>query len=318
MTITLLKGFRAAGVRFLRQDPSSQLWMDVGDQLARTKISQALRDNTNPSNDPININTGKDTENRSKRKLAAPTRNNRERKPFLSPEVIRDHDQTPAITSQIRSNIREVSPVPSVKKVSSVKILSPSVAKNLMVPSFDSSPSITRYEPRSVRSGIVCSGTSYYVSPADASLFEILEHEKTEDNNNFAMSLWSSSPKRLVDPFALPELPSSEGPLRLPSISKGLDNDDGLIDFSDVSTLDDGSTSAQSYPREVSPIPLPIFPLLNESITDGGDTRSSSPVEDFDDHLLTFAFSDYANVNPAFESHNTPCIRFRNRHALKT
>jgi hypothetical protein len=309
MTIELLKRFRAVGVRFLRQEPGGiGLWLDVGDQLARTKISQALRD-TNTIATPSQSNDGqasRNDDNGKKRKEPAPPSPDRNPKRVVAHDtIIREHDRaTPTTATAVPTLLREVSPFPSVDG-----------GADACVPSLEAIGASLQQDDRhgpSLRTNSVVVGSTssqYYVSPMDASLFEILlEHE---DSSIAATSsqfrCWSSSTSARLhnnhNPFVLPDLPSNDAPLRLSSISIKVWDDD--VDGGSDEHHHDGSAivedHVQSKPREVSPISFAVnnTSLHNCDCGGGGRARSMTAAhgtsvidEDFDDHLLALTQSD--------------------------
>jgi hypothetical protein len=321
MTIELLKRFRAVGVRFLRQEPGGiGLWLDVGDQLARTKISQALRD-TNTTATPSPSNDGqpsRNDDNGKKRNAPTPLSPDRNPKRVVADDtIILEHNRaTPTTATAAPTQLREVSPFPSVDGRAGV-----------YVPSLEAIGASLQHDDRhgpSLRTNgdvVDLTSSQYYVSPMDASLFEILLEDSSIVASSSQFRCWSSSTSARFlnnhNPFVLPDLPSNDAPLRLSSISiKVWDDDDDCGSDAPLSSTQhhhDGSEDhVQSKPREVSPI---SFAVKNPSLHNcdcGGRDRSLTPApvtsmldEDFDDHLFGLTQSDL-NDNPTMRFSQRP------------
>lgn len=221
MTRELLVQFRSEGVRFLREDPDSGYYVDVGDQHARTKISQALRDNT--------TNPSKENKGRGKRVIGLQGTTNIAKYVKVSEEP----RGTSSSIALLRSNTpREVSPVPS--------------AGDRSVPSvyLEEKKQLYRLNTRQRNSIIL---------PPDASLFEIVE------GSDAGLDLESPKVKAVAEtigPLMLPELPSMEAPLALPSMSRNDAPDAESLSLNLELSLGCVSDNILvEAPREVSPLP---------------------------------------------------------------
>jgi hypothetical protein len=331
MTMELLRDFRAAGVRFLRYEMggSQSHWLDVGDQLARTKISQALRDSTTPAaaatSAPSTSCDDDPAATDKKRKPTSPHSNRNPKRVVAFHDTILHEPATPAITTAAAATTtngpREVSPIPPSRHTSTVK-------GSLFVPSLATiGPSLQ--QDSSFRTNSSGGGTSsrFHVSPTEASLFELLEQQHEDNKGGIADAVQSSSlpSKHLMsnhhhNPFALPDLPSSDDSplLRLPSIGiKIWDHDDDetrRLDVAGSAFLEDDE---QSRPRKVSPVSFAATSFPADDRRNGGTTttgrRSWTPATfamlndegyDFDNHLAdpstpsTNGDDDYFVLNP--------------------
>lgn len=259
MTVEILDRFRSEGVRFLREDPSAAgMWIDVGDQLARTKISQALRDNTSDGT--------REQKSRGKRV----DRSQESIRIAKRVKILEEPDETTEeASSLVNGNLpREVSPVPSASDLTTAI---ESTEKKLHQSSLRRRTSV--------------------ILPPDASLFEMLEGSGATLD-----PLASKSSNEQTGPLILPELPTLEVPLQLPSI---MDNDlpeasDGARLINPEFSLDTISKGIlEDTPREVSPLP--------SSVEDLSDAYQPFYFETDDSFLDQIPAFDHASLEPKDE-----------------